>query len=346
VTGYNLFYSANNESFGNSVSVGSATTAIISNVPENTTYFFAATAHNAAGLQSPFSTPAAFMGVQGTPDGTFSINPLPAGYSSDALNFSLDSTAPPGATINPVTGKVTWVPGRSFASTTNYFNVNVTDANNPAMNLTEAVVVRVSDYLQFLMGSTAVSSGGVTKLPLTVAASSSVTNLQIVLNWPGTQLQNPTLTFYSPIVSGSLQHVNGQVIIQLQTAANKPLTGTNLVGVVNFQAATGLPSSIYHIAATTGNAHTAAGASYSNVLVPVGEVVVVGSSPLLRPMTGPGGARTLGVYGNTGTYQLQYTTSLSNPVWTTVATYAQTNLMQTIGAGSTNPCIYYRLHQL
>ena len=56
---------------------------------------------------------------------------------------------PPGATINPTNGIISWTPGHAYASTTNYINVYVTDTVNPALNISETVMVIVSDYLEY-----------------------------------------------------------------------------------------------------------------------------------------------------------------------------------------------------
>ena len=346
VTGYNIYYGSD-LSLSNTFPVGQVTSAVIPDVPSGSSYFIAAKAHNSAGLEGPFSAPVAFMGVETTPDGALKVPALPQNYSSDPLVYSLDSTAPPGATINSSSGVVSWTPGRAMASTTNLFNVNVTDPNNNALNISETMRVAVSDYLEFKLGTVAVSAGGITKIPLTVASSSSLTNIQLTINWPGVQLVNPVLTFYSPVVSGSLQKLNGQVVIRLQTSASKPLVGTNLVGQITFQASTAMPSSILNLQAAAASGKTSKGAAYSNVLMPSGQVVVVGSSPLVQLQKQANGGRAIGVYANKGTYQLQYTTSLAKPVtWKNLISYAQTNLAQTIALGSTNPVIYYRLHQL
>ena len=348
VSGYNIFYGTVSQTYTNSITVGAVTNAVVPNLADSTTYFFAAKAHNSAGLQSLLSNQAAFAGYGGTPNVALKIKSLPKSYSSDSLVYSLDATAPPGATINPTNGTFSWSPGLANASTTNYVNVNVTDPANPAMNITETLAVWVSDYFNLQAASVGVASGQTKSLPITLIASGQTTNIQFALNWPS-QLLNPTLTLLSPIVSGSLREQNGQLLVQLQTAANQPLIGTNVVAKVNFLAASGLPTTILDIPAVSANGLTAHGAPFNNVIANAGEVVVVGGTSMLRPQaaTGSGSGRALSLYAPVGTYALQYTTSLARPVtWTTLTTYQQTNAFQTINLGSTNPVIYYRLHLL
>jgi hypothetical protein len=348
VAGYNVYYGSASGQLTNLASVGAVTNAVVPNLIENTIYFFAAKSYNSAGQESDFSNEAAFTGVNATPEGMVQLRTLPKNFTSDPLVFSLDATAPPGATINPTNGIFYWTPGHAYASTTNYINVMVTDTANPALNISETVMVSVSDYLEFQVGNIAVSAGQSASLPLVVAASDSVSNLQITLNWPTSQLLNPTLTFFAPIVAGSIQSQNGQVIIQLQTAADQPLQGTNLVGQVNFDTAGGQASTIaYSIPAPSASGNTAQGASYANVVPQPGEVVVVGNQPMLRPQATAVGERTMTLFANPGSYQLLYTTSLIAPVtWTPLTSYQQTNASQSVSLDPTIPAIYYRLQAL
>lgn len=347
VTGYNIYFGAASHQYTNSVAVGNVTNAVIPGLLADTTYFFAAKAHNSAGVESDFSNEAAFAGLAATPDASLRLKTLPVNFTGNPLIYSLDATAPAGATINPTNGTVYWTPGRAYASTTNYINVTITDTVNPALSLSETLLITVSDYLEFQLGATAVSAGQAGSLPLSVAASSSVTNVQVTLAWPGTSLLNPTLTFVPPIISGTLQTQNNQLVIQLQTDPNQPLIGTNQVAQVNFQSALGQPSTIFSIPASTATGSTADGANYANVVTQAGEVVVVGTAPLLRPQAGTGHGRTLSLFAKPGNYQLQYTTSLAAPViWTPLMNYQQTSVAQTVALDPSAPVIFYRLQQL
>jgi hypothetical protein len=347
VTGYNIYYGSASRQYTNMVAVGNVTNAMIPGLVENTTYFFAAKAQDSAGDQSAFSNEAAFAGVDGTPNGTFRLKTLLNSTNTDPLAYSLDASAPAGATINSTTGVISWTPGLAYASTTNYINVIVTDTVNPALNTSETFLVVVGDYLSCQLGTTAVYAGQSACLPLTVTSSSTVTNIQIAVAWPGGSLLNPTLAFSSTNITGSIQSQNNQLVIQLQTPANQPMTGTNQVAQVNFQAAPSLSSAILSIPVTSAAGNTAAGSVYNNVVAQSGEVAVVGTQIILRPRVDPVLGRTLSVYANPGNYQLLYTTSLASPVnWTPLMTYQQTNAVQTVSLDSANPVIFYQLQPL
>ncbi len=60
VAGYNVYYGTAPDSLTNSVSVGSVTGAAITGLAEGVTYYFAAAAYNATGLQGPLSNEVAY----------------------------------------------------------------------------------------------------------------------------------------------------------------------------------------------------------------------------------------------------------------------------------------------
>lgn len=58
VAGYKLYYGVASRTYTGVVNVGPSTTATVSNLVSGTTYYFAATAYNASGIESPFSNEA------------------------------------------------------------------------------------------------------------------------------------------------------------------------------------------------------------------------------------------------------------------------------------------------
>ena len=150
----------------------------------------------------------------------------------------------------------------------------------------------------------------------------------------------------SPVTGGSVQYQNHQLVIQLQTDPAQPLTGTNQVAQVNFQAVSGAATVILQISAATVSVSTADGIAYANVLGGTGQVVVVSAEPVLQPKPASEPGRTLSLFANPGNYELQSTSSLAPPNWTTLTTYVQTNIAQTVSVDGAAPTIFYRLHRL
>jgi len=68
VTGYDLYYGTASHNYTAMVNAGPSTTATVSNLVSGTTYYFAVTAYNSSGLQSPLSSE-----VSGTVQASFSL---------------------------------------------------------------------------------------------------------------------------------------------------------------------------------------------------------------------------------------------------------------------------------
>jgi hypothetical protein len=60
-----------------------------------------------------------------------------------ALTFSLDGSAPAGATINPTNGVFTWTPDESQGPSTNALTVRVTDSGSPPQSATRTFTATV-----------------------------------------------------------------------------------------------------------------------------------------------------------------------------------------------------------
>jgi hypothetical protein len=346
VAGYTVYYGCASHQYTHSISVGQTTNVLIPNLPQNSVVFFSAKARDDSGDESDFSNEAAFAGYNTTPDTILRFKTMPTNSIGDLLSFSLGANAPAGATINPTNGTFSWQPGRAYASTTNYISIAVTDTANPALSISETLQVAVSDYLECCFGSVAVAAGGANSMPFTVASSSSITNLQITMAWPGDRLINPSLSIMPPATGGYIQYQNGQLIIQIFADPSQPLTGTNQVGQINFQAVDGQASMACGIPVTHASGISADGVNYGNVLAQSGEIVVVGNDPMLRPKHS-GNARTLSLYANPGNYQLFYATSLAAPVaWKPLMSYQQTNIAQSVSLDASAPVVFYKLEQM
>jgi hypothetical protein len=75
VTGYNVYYGTASRSYTNIIAVGNSTNAVVSNLVNGVTYYFAATTYTAAGLESDYSAEAAYaVPVANAPP---TVNPLP-----------------------------------------------------------------------------------------------------------------------------------------------------------------------------------------------------------------------------------------------------------------------------
>ena len=198
-----------------------------------------------------------------------------------------------------------------------------------------------------MLASVPVQTGQTSSLPLRLTASDGLTNLEINLNWPGTKLLNPTVTFCAPIAGGSVQNQGTNLVVKLWTANGDLLTGTNVFAQINFQAAPGQTSAFLTLPVASVSAGKADGSVFANLSAEAGEAVVIGINSLMRSQFDTAHGRTLALYANPGiAYQLQYATNLAAPIaWQPLQNYQPTNLLQTVSLDSAQPVIFYRLMQ-
>lgn len=77
VVGYNIYYGGQNGNYTNTTSVGNSTNAVVSGLVEGSTYYFAVTAYDAYGDESPFSNQISYIvpGILDITLGATSTNP-------------------------------------------------------------------------------------------------------------------------------------------------------------------------------------------------------------------------------------------------------------------------------
>src|SRR5262249_47436422 len=94
---------------------------------------------NSAPMLSPIADRTIHAGVTLVMTNSATDSDLPA----NTLTFSLGSSPPLGAGINPATGAFTWMPDDSFVNTTNPITVQVTDNGSPALGDSKSFNVSV-----------------------------------------------------------------------------------------------------------------------------------------------------------------------------------------------------------
>jgi Fibronectin type III domain len=347
VTGYNIYYGTTSHHYTSKVAVGNVTAATIKNLLPGTAYFFAATSQDAAGDESGFSYEVAFGGYNITPYSFFQLETMPLSLTNDQVMFSLAAGAPATASLNPTNGLLLWNTGWADANTTNHITIIITDLTNPDASTQTTISVSVSDYLDLALASVPVQAGQTTNLPITLISSEGVTNMTFSVAWPGDRLLNPTLTLNAPVAGGTLQNQGTNLLIQIWTANGNALTRTNQIAWLNFLAAPGQSSAFLKASVSAVVATKTDGSAFSTTIGETGEVVVVGTNPLLCSHASDSRGRTLTIYANPGaTYQLQEATSLLPPVsWQPLQDYHPTNVLQSINLDSINPVAFYRLMQ-
>jgi hypothetical protein len=271
--------------------------------------------------------------------------------NGDATSLSLDPGAPAGAIVTNLVGTnivFRWRPTRAQASSTNVITVRVTDNGGPSMTTTRTFTVVVLDYLEISLASTNLQSGQTVAVPITLASSEGVTNLDFNITWPNSYLANAALSGISPAVgSASLQDNGTSLAISFQAAPGQVLQGTQEIAQLSFTAITNEYSAFVSLPFATVSAMKPDGSSYTNYITSSARIAVIEGQPLLWASLSSNSARELTLYGRLGvSYELQYSTSLALPnVWYLAWSYVQTNGAMTINVDSGNPNIFYRIFQ-
>lgn len=267
--------------------------------------------------------------------------------NGDQFSFSLDATAPAGASIVMRRGVPTfiWTPTSAEAATTNLIIILATDLTTPALSTNQAALVTVLDYLSVIPVASAVEAGKTAILPLCVSSSEGVTNLSFDISWPANQFATPTLSFPpSSKVSGTAQLQGTTLRISLSSQAGRVITGSNMVAQVNFRAVSSQPSAFVDLAINNVTGTKPNGAGYAYSTSQKARVAVVSDRPMLE---WAGAGAPLKTYGRVGTnYVLQASTNLlSSGSWWNALSYTQTNVVQVFGTDSSRPLLLYRIKQ-
>jgi subtilase family serine protease len=265
----------------------------------------------------------------------------------NVLVFSLGSPTPRGATINPTNGVFSWQPDNTQGPSTNPIAMIVTDNGIPPLSATQQFSVTVLDTLSDLtlsLGSTNVLDGESNTVPLVLAASLQLTNINLQLTAPGVWLTNLGLRLLSAEVSDlsfssvgtDTYAVNFNLNPALQSAVVRSVAALDFLTKSNYHSAI-VPLGVDQILA-----QQATGRLITNGTGLAGRIVIVGREPVL----GINGGTTpdVIVYGRPGaTYSLLANTNLLLNDWAGVAEFVQTNRVLILGPASGGaPATFYR----
>ena len=366
VVGYNIYYGTQSRDYTNKLSVGALTATNISGLVAGATYYFAATSYGALNQESPYSSEISYAvpadGVSPLP-----LIALPAmtnmatvGHSLvvgmkatglGSLTYSLGSGAPAGAWINPTNGLFVWNPQAAQAGTSNVISVIVTQNGDPTLTATQSFSLVVQDYISLSPGSNLVAAGSLGGLPLTVYASTPLTNLQFTLNYPPGQLTNLFFSSTNPLVGPASVTPTGpcQALVSIGAAAGQSLAGSQVLGTIGFNAAAGVHTKFVYVTAGAPVALKPDGTTANYTQAGRGRVTIVGPDAMLEPQLA-GGTRNLIVYGPLGvSYQVESCNDLGNSgAWSAATTpFTMTNLSQTFQfTPDTNLAAFYRTRQM
>ena len=263
------------------------------------------------------------------------------------IKFSLDASAPAGASINKTNGVLTWIPACAQGSTTNLIKVWATDSGTPPMSNSVTFTVAVSECLQVSIGSTVVQIGQTSSVPVNLLSTVALTNLNFTLTFPTNRFTNWVITASNVVVGTStLQTLTfSNLQIGFGTKSGQVMQGPAFAGNIRFGALSNssafVPLVISGVQGTKSD-----GTPVGNTFGVSGRIVVLATEPLLEAWMTTNRNRMMTIYGNPGaSYLINYNTNLAKTNWYFGWRLPQTNLAQSYEASEVFQQVYYRAMQ-
>ena len=241
IANYNVYYGAASRTYTNTVSAGTNTTVSISNLVEGTTYYFAATAVDTAGLESDYSTEvSALIAVKLTNQPptlnslanvtlnenaglqTVNLSGITSGATNESQTLTVTATSSnpgliPTPTVNyaspNTTGSLTFTPvALAFGSATLTVTVNDGGTSNNVVSRTFIVTVSPVNQvptLNTLADLTINESAGLQTVSLSGITSGATNENQTLAVTAASSnpslIPTPTATYTSPNATGSIK---------------------------------------------------------------------------------------------------------------------------------------------
>jgi Big-like domain-containing protein/calcineurin-like phosphoesterase family protein/purple acid phosphatase-like protein/immunoglobulin I-set domain protein len=236
------------------------------------------------------------------------------------LRFVLGTGAPTNAYLNPLTGVFRWTPNRFQAPSMNAIIVAVYDPAQSFLSNSISFNIRVNDYAELSLGSAIVLANSNGIVPINLFSSLPLSEVQTVLNFAGEYFSDVTLE--QPGVQSAtalFQRLDpNSAALTLTAPSGGSFIGSNQPAMLRVVTRPLTNSTAVPFRVTSLNATTSGGTSSESpptLLATHGQVIVVGSRPLLESHFTAQGARELTLYARPGTYALQWSTNLVDPVW-------------------------------
>jgi len=260
---------------------------------------------------------------------------------AQTLTFSLGQISATNALIDETNGVFRWVPSVEHASTTNYFEVIVTDNGLPSLSATQLLTVIVNDYLAFGAGSTVVPILAEGAVDLGLYSSAGVSEITGRICFPAGYLTNVS---FSPIL-GNLTWIPVTpecYDLRITAPAGHPFLGSGSVAWMSFTTLSNQSAFVPLVVSELG-ALKPNGEGIPKIAPRNGRVVVVGTEPLLEAWRDAHAQPMLTLYGTPGQdYWLEWKTNLSDTVWPDNLRVSLTDLSQSFTVPTNVPSLFYR----
>jgi len=362
VQGYDIYVRDGNGPYQLWLGNTPASGAVYPGEPGHTYAFFSLGRDNAGNLGTPPAIPDTITMVMSNsapvlepiPDFTINVGQIliftNVAHDPDVppqtLTFGLLPGAPPEVRLNPTNGIVSWRPSFAYGSTTNPIGISVCDNGTPSLCATQSFKVMVTDILVTELDAKPVPVGGSDCVPLTLFASTPVTNLDFAVAFPPARLTNFDLIVRTEVGTGfKYGETISNALFGVFSPAGQVLFSNVDVGLLCFTVTSNQPSSFLPLVIGDVQGRRPDGTTVTNISVLPGRVAVVGEEPLLEAIRNTNNQPLLVLYGMIDTnYAVLSSTALESlPGWQTNWQGALTEYSKRIEpAGATNRIMFFR----
>ena len=310
--GYKLHYGISSGSYQAVIDVGKTTTCTISNLPDGTTYYFAATDYNASGTESAYSNEVSYTTSATC---TYSISPTSQSPGSSGGPGTVSVTASSGCSWTAMSNAPSWIAVTSNGSVTGNGTVNYSvSANSGTTSRTGTITIAGKTFTVTQSGSSQKNG------PTAVTLSPSPASPQL----PGT---NVTWTTAASGGSGSYEYqflvMNPAGIWTVARAYSSTPTW-----IWN---TTGLAIGTYYVqvwarSVGSANAYDVYNGAYYRLgtTVPPATAVTLSPSPASPQSPGTNVTWTAAASGGSGSYEYQFLVMNPAGIWTVARAYSST----------------------
>jgi hypothetical protein len=269
-------------------------------------------------------------------------------YDPDGVTFSLDASAPAGATIT-TNGIFTWTPACAQGSSNYTVRVWATDLGTPPMSTNMTFDVTVPECIEASLGSTNLLAGQTSSVPVWLISTPVLTNMAFTVVYPPERFTtNFSLAVNAPqILATNVELLGaGLVRVSFTLPAASALGGPTNVGQLSFTAVSNQSSAFVSLLVTNVYGFKPDGTNLAKAYGPSGRVVVVGKEPLLEGALSTNRNLLLTLYGKPGsTYLISDKTSVLGTNWVAEWHLPMTNIAQTFQLDTTRPQVFYRAEE-
>lgn len=228
-----------------------------------------------------------------------------SGIPIGEFEFLLGPGAPPGATVNPVTGVFQWTPGCSQASRTFPVTVWVRDTGNPNLMDAATFTVEVGECVIPELGRLVLQTGDSGRIPVNLISSVALNHLSLTVDTAFGRLSDLTIEPLVPeICTATLTPVVGDqppgrelFALDLTTCEGSFLIGTRQVAWLHFTTVPDLPSAFVDLRLEDMVGEQPGGQTVRNFAPQAGRLVIIGEEPLLEAGFNESGEVQLTLYG-------------------------------------------------